>query len=354
MGHRITRAASHLPVDEVKRRMNADIRPCVRQSWRIIYHTLVAPCKAEEIALHTGVSVTTVHRIISTYNRLGPAAMEKPGKGGRRHQYLTWQEEQTFLAPFFTQAECGEIATVAQIQQTFEERVGHEVDDSTIYRLLNRHDWRKLMPRPRHPKADPQVQEQFKKNFPAQVRAAVLTREAGDERPVLIMAQDEGCFGRISHVKRCWAPPGVRPHVPAQVVREYTYAYAAVAPALGQMVSFILPEASTEMMNLFLAQVSQTFSKHFIVMQVDGAGWHRANELIIPENIRLVSQPAYSPELNPVEHIWDELREKYFHNRIFSSLELLIDALCQGLNDLTDDTERLRSLTSFPHLKVTI
>jgi hypothetical protein len=89
------------------------------------------------------------------------------------------------------------------------------------------------------------------------------------------MAQDEGCFGRISRVRRCWAPLGVRPHVPAQVVREYIYAYTAVAPTLGQMVSLILPEASAEMMNLFLEQVSQTFSKHFIVMQVDQAGWVR-------------------------------------------------------------------------------
>jgi hypothetical protein len=65
----------------------------------------------------------------------------------------------------------------------------------------------------------------------------------------LIMAQDEGCFGRISRAKRCWAPAGVRPHAPTQVVREYLYVYAAVAPALGQMVSLILPEASTAMMN---------------------------------------------------------------------------------------------------------
>lgn len=71
-------------------------------------------------------------------------------------------------------------------------------------------------------------------------------------------------------------------------------------------------------------------------------------------NIRLIPQPAYSPKLNPVEHIWDELREKYFHNRMFPSLALLIDALCQGLNALSDDAERLRSLTGFPHLKVAI
>jgi hypothetical protein len=166
------------------------------------------------------------------------------------------------------------------------------------------------------------------------------------------MAQDEGCFGRISQVKRCWAPPGIRPRVPAQLVREYGYAYAAVAPALGQMVSLILPETSTTMMNLFLEQVSQTFPTHFIGMQVDQAGWHRSQELRIPANIRLVSQPAHSPELNPVEHVWDELREKCFHNRVFSSLDGVIEMLCQGLTDLADDPQRLRSLTSFPHLNV--
>src|SRR6266446_10792955 len=165
MGHRITRAASHLPVDEVKERMNTEARPWVRQHWWIIYNALVAPRKADEIALHTGVSATTVHRVISTYNRLGPAAMETPGKGGRRHEYLTLEEEQQFLAPFFARAQTGEIATVREIWQAFEARVGHQVDDSTIYRLLDRHGWRKLMPRPRHPQADPQVQEQFKKTL---------------------------------------------------------------------------------------------------------------------------------------------------------------------------------------------
>jgi transposase len=165
MGHRITRAASHFSVEEVKERMNTDARPWVRQHWWIIYNALVAPRKAQEIALHTGVSVTTVHRVISTYNRLGAAAVETPGKGGRRHEYLRLQEEQAFLAPFFAQAERGEIATVAQIQAAYEGKVGHAVDDSTIYRLLARHGWRKLMPRPRHPKADPQGQAHFKKTL---------------------------------------------------------------------------------------------------------------------------------------------------------------------------------------------
>jgi hypothetical protein len=77
-------------------------------------------------------------------------------------------------------------------------------------------------------------------------------------------------------------------------VREYVYVYSAVAPAKGEMTSLILPSADTAMMNLFLEHVSQTFSKYFIVMQVDGAGWHHSDELVVPSNIRLITQPAYS------------------------------------------------------------
>src|SRR3989442_13331410 len=120
------------------------------------------------------------------------------------------------------------------------------------------------------------------------------------------MAQDEGWFGRISQPTRCWAPPGIRPHAPCQVVREYMYVYAAVAPAQAEMTSLILPSADTAMMTLFLEHVSQTFAKDFIVMQVDGAGWHHSDELVIPFNIRFIEQPPYSPEIHPVEHIRDQ------------------------------------------------
>lgn len=163
---RVTRAVAHLSIEEVKSRLKTDPRPWCRQRWLIIYNALVEPRKAEEIARHCGVSKATVHDVISTYNRLGVAAVETAGKGGRRRQYLTLEEEKAFLAPFFEQAQAGLIATVAEIWQAFEKRVGHHVDNSTIYRLLNRHGWRKLLPRPRHPQADPQAQEQFKKTFP--------------------------------------------------------------------------------------------------------------------------------------------------------------------------------------------
>lgn len=81
-----------------------------------------------------------------------------------------------------------------------------------------------------------------------------------------------------------------------------------------------------------------------LVMRVDQAGWQRAKDLRVPENMRLILQPAYSPEVNPVEHLTKEVREKYLHNRTFPSLTDLIDVLCQALSDLTEDPERLRSM----------
>lgn len=166
MGSRITRAVAHLPAEEVKRRMTRDPRFWRRQRWLIIYQALIAPRKAEEIATHTGVSVSTVRRVISTYNRLGVAAVETPGTGGRRHEYLTLEQERAFLQPFFARAAAGEITTAAEIKQAFEAAVQHPVHPSTIFRLLHRHAWRKLVPRPVHPKADLAEQATFKKTLP--------------------------------------------------------------------------------------------------------------------------------------------------------------------------------------------
>ncbi len=181
MGTRVTRAAAHYPVEEVKRRMKRDPRSWVRERWGIVYHALIAARKAEEIARDMGVSVTTVRRVISSYNRLGLAAIETPGKGGRRHEYMSLEQERSFLQPFFARAAQGEIAKAEDIQRAFEAEVKHEVHITSIYRLLDRHGWRKLVPRPRHPKANPEEQAAFKKplrrRFKQHWPHAILTTE---------------------------------------------------------------------------------------------------------------------------------------------------------------------------------
>ncbi len=168
------------------------------------------------------------------------------------------------------------------------------------------------------------------------------------------MASDEGRFGRTGELSPCWCPPGFRPTVMRQQVRQYTYAYAAVAPALGKMCSLVLPYANTAMMNLFLAQISIEFPDFLIILQVDRTAWHRGKSLKVPENIRLLQQPPYTPQVMPVEHLWDEIRKKHFYNRVFKSLTAVEDTLCEALNQLNAQPESLRSMTFFPHFRITV
>jgi transposase len=166
--------------------------------------------------------------------------------------------------------------------------------------------------------------------------------------PIRLMFQDEARFGRINDVRRCWAPKPLRPVCQAMLTHEYTYAYAAVDVASGEVDSLILPHVNTPCMQIFLDEVAARHADQHILMVLDGAGWHTGGELKVPSNIRLLPLPPYAPELNPVEHVWDELREKHFHNLVFDSLDALEDQLEASLRTLEDDPDRIRSIVAWP------
>ncbi len=161
------------------------------------------------------------------------------------------------------------------------------------------------------------------------------------------MFQDEGRFGRINDPRRCWAPKGVRPDVKLQLVREYTYAYVAVSPHDGVMDSLILPEVNAEAMSIFLAEVAKRHPDEFILMVMDQAAWHKAKDLVTPENLRLIWQPPYSPQCNPVENIWDEIREKWFPNLVFKSMDAVENTLSEALVDLENNNEKTQRIAGF-------
>jgi transposase len=161
------------------------------------------------------------------------------------------------------------------------------------------------------------------------------------------MFQDEGRFGRISNTSRCWAPAGLRPSVPAQLVREFTYAFAAISPHDGTLDSLILPEVNAKAMTIFLAEVATRHPDDFILMFMDQAGWHKAKELVVPINMRLQWLPPYSPQCNPVEHLWDEIREKWFGNLVFNDMNGVEDILSLALASLEKNIDRIQSLAGF-------
>ena len=167
-----------------------------------------------------------------------------------------------------------------------------------------------------------------------------------------VMFMDEARFGRISEVRRCWAPAGVRPVAFAQVEREYSYAFAALSPFDGELVSLLLPWTNTEMMSLFLGEASRRYPNEQVVMIMDQAGWHKAKRLNIPDNITLQWLPPYSPELNPVELLWDDIREKWFSNRVFKTLNAVELQLLKALQHYLSSPSELSSLTIFPWIKL--
>jgi transposase len=134
-------------------------------------------------------------------------------------------------------------------------------------------------------------------------------------------------------------------------VREYTYAYAAVSPADGELDTLILPDMYADVFSVFLAELSIRHPDDLIVMVFDGAPCHRAGTLIVPRNIRLVPLPPYSAELNPVEHLWDEAREKHCWNETFPSMTAVRSRLVTALRELEENRSRIISMTLFPWIK---
>lgn len=160
---------------------------------------------------------------------------------------------------------------------------------------------------------------------------------------VRLMFQDEAGFGRINKPKYCWCEKGIRPEAPCHHIREYRYVYGAVEPKTGDDFFLICPKCNTACMNVFLEGLSKQYPDDTIVLICDGASWHSSDALVIPDNIKILYLPPYTPELNPIEQIWEELREKGFHNECFNSLDDVIDRLCLTIKNLTKST--IKSIT---------
>jgi transposase len=107
----------------------------------------------------------------------------------------------------------------------------------------------------------------------------------------------------------------------------------------------VLPRCTTEAMSLQLAEISQAVAPeaHALVL-LDQAGWHLSTRLAVPANITLMPLPAKAPELNPVENVWQFLRDNWLSNRIFRSYEDILDHCCAAWNKLTDQPWRIMSI----------
>ena len=150
------------------------------------------------------------------------------------------------------------------------------------------------------------------------------------------MFQDEAGFGRINKPKYCWCEKGIRPCVHCHHIRVYRYAYGAVEPLTGDGYFLVMPYCNTVCMNIFLKQLSERYSNDIILLCCDGAAWHKSRGLELPKNIVFFHIPPYTPEMNPNEQIWKEIRKRGFRNEIFATLEKVVDRLCDTICTLSN------------------
>ena len=192
---------------------------------------------------------------------------------------------------------------------------------TVVGKLLRRLRMTRLQPRPYHPKKDAVGQETFK-NFPDLV-AGVLLRPrppASQSRSGFKTRPGSGQKGSLEYI---WAPVGSRPPMVRDNRHDSVYLFGAICHARGAGAAIIMPTVNTEAMNEHLKEIStQVAPRAHAVLVCDGAGWHQQGKrLRTPHNITLLRLPSYSPELNPMENIWDYLRGNKLSRLVWDSYE---------------------------------
>jgi len=157
------------------------------------------------------------------------------------------------------------------------------------------------------------------------------------------MFQDEASFGRISEPANCWAPPACRPSAPCQRIREYKPVYGAVSPADGESFFMVLEKCNSENMSIYLKALSERFADDLILLCMDKASYHTSKLLIVPINIQCFFIPPRTPEMNPVELMWREIRKRGFKNKVFASIAAVIEKFNEVIKELTKDV--IKSIT---------
>jgi transposase len=214
----------------------------------------------------------------------------------------------------------------------------------TLSRELRAMGYRKLSARPRHYAQVEGVVEDFKKVFAT--RLDTIARErALDSSKIEIWFADEARIGQKNKITRRWAKRGTRPSAPRDQRTASTYIFGAVCPKEGKGAALILPACNTEAMNLHLVEIALTVSTGaHAVLLVDQAGWHMSMRLVVPPNITIIPLPPKSPELNPVENVWQFMRDNWLSNRVFKSYDDLVDHCCEAWNKLVDQPWRIMSI----------
>jgi transposase len=289
-------------------------------------------------------SPTTVKRTYKRFKDSGILGLDDLPKTGAKFKLPKNQHEEfkKYILERQEQREGGRL-TGYDIHEIIIDKWNVTYSLGGVYRLLHHLGLSWISSRSKHPEQDEEAQENFKKKIVELIIEALP--EGVDLSTVDIWFQDETRVGQQGDITRVWAPTGTRPRAIRQQQFINAYIFGAVCPSRDQAVGLVLPCVNMDAMKLHMEEISKNVpeGRHALVI-VDGAGWHQ--KYLNLENVTQLKLPPYSPELNPVEQIWQWLKQKWLSNRVYDSYEHIVDASCDAWNKMVTIPGIINSICS--------
>jgi len=311
----------------------------VRKRLMVIRAATMGTNTHRDLAEIAGCTHTTVTRYLKNFEKGGFAGLlergkPKPPQTPMRQSALQEEIHAGLLA--------GKFRSARKLQEWLLEKHGIKRTYWAAYYWLKEFGAKLLVPRPVHRKKDPAKNEAFPAELTQKLEKFKAIQATG--RPIRIWVQDEARIGLHTIMRRSWGLPGHRIVMPMQRKYQWNYVYGALEIGTGRIETLTMSGVNLDFSKAFLnyLQQSEPEAEHIVIW--DGAGFHqKEGKHELPEHVHVIQLPPYSPELNPIEKLWDIMKDGLC-NRIFETLEELKLAAEKELQVFYDSAERVKQL----------
>ncbi len=295
---------------------------------------------SEEIAELCGIGRSNLFNWLGAVRAGGLEALLRRGKPGPRPEAPPRGVPAEVFRHLAGKLEAGEFTSGRQVQRWLEREHGLPRPYTTVWNWLKKAGGVLVVPRPRHSRKDPAAAEAFKGDLAARLEALGLA--PGTRARIWMM--DEARFGLHTELRRVWTLKGRKPVVARQTRYEWDYLYGSLDVVGGGAHFLHLPSVGLEFDRLYLESLAATDPLAVHILIRDQAGFHlRDGDPRLPQRVRIVDLPPYSPELNPCEQLWDVVKDETA-NRVFATVAMLRDALLPPLRRFWEDSRAVLSL----------
>src|SRR4051812_3505811 len=290
----------------------------------------------EAAARAAGMDRQTLRDWVHRYNEHGLAGLRDRPRSGRRPRLTAEEAELAAVVERGPDPDRDGVVRWRRVdlQALIKARYDVELHERPVGKALRRLAFTRLSVRPKHPKADEAAQAAFRQASPSWSWRRCPSGPAASRSRSGFKMVERGAFNRVGQqgtLTRVWARRGTRPRAPRDRRYAWAYLFGAVCPERAVGAALVLPYADAAATGLHLAEIGRHVAPgaHGVVV-LDGAGWHGAGDLVVPENLTLLPLPSYAPELNPVENVWEYLRQNKLGLRVWPDYEAIVETCCDA------------------------